>query len=379
MTRRLLLLTALFFATVSTALFGLEITNGKLRLVLTEDTNRFSIYYNTSGSNWTPLFYAQDPRTTILGVLAGNDFYRMGDSSRFKASVTKTSNGGEISWTSQTLTVSQDFAFKTSIGASGADGLLVTVRVTNNTAGPMSVGVRYLIDTYLGEENRIEFMTPGEASMSNETEFSGQQVPAYWISPGDRKLSVALEEVMRGSGVTTPDRVVFANWKRLNDAGWDFTSDPNRNFNLLPYSINDSAVAVYYDAKSVAAGASRTITLLLGQYSAAGWGSVVPVSSTASASANTTTQPNAAVTQLLNQANAAAAPPASSTSQGPSANSPQSDARTAVQTDLSTVNGVLDQIQKMLASPQGVTQSDIDGLRQVLDTLNAKKTQAGLQ
>lgn len=374
MTRRLLFLTALFFATVSTALFGLEITNGKIRLVLTEDTTRFSAYYNTSGNNWTPLFYAQDPRTTTLGVLAGNDLYRMGDSSGFKASVTKTASGGEITWTSPTLKVTESFAFKSSIGASQADGLLVTIRVTNNSNSSLPVGVRYLIDTYLGEQNRIGFMTPGNSSMSNETELSGSQVPDYWVSPGDRKLSVALEDVLRGSGVTLPDKVVFANWKRLNDSGWNFTSDPNRNFNLLPYSINDSAVALYYNPQSLAAGASRTITLLLGQYTAAGWGNVAPASSTAAPAEKSTNQPNAAVTQLLNQANTAASSSANSSS------SPaQSDTRTAVQTDLNTVNGVLDQIQKMLASPQSVSQSDIEGLRQVLDKLNAKKTQAGLQ
>ena len=378
MIRRITVLTAALLMTASASVFALEITKGNMRIDLTENTGRFSAYYKTPKGDWTPLFYAQDSRTTVLGVLVGNDFYRMGDSSRLRDKVSKTASGGEIAWTSDQFSVSEEFAFKTSLGASEADGLLITIKITNNSNSSLKVGARYLIDTYLGEQNRIEFVTPGASSMSHETEFSGSQVPKYWASPNDKKMSVALEAVLRGSGVTTPDRVVFANWKRLNDSGWDFTSDASRNFNLLPYSINDSAVAMYYDAADLAPGATRTITMLLGQYSSAGWGEVVPAAAQASTTPQgSTTTPNAAVTQLLDQASSTpAAAPSQSTA---SSSSPQASTRSLVETDLKTVNGVLDQIQSMLASPQGVSQSDIDGLRQVLDKLNAKKNQAGLQ
>ncbi len=377
MIRRTIVLISALLMAASTSLFALEITKGNMRLDLTENTGRFSAYYKTPKGDWTPLFYAQDSRTTVLGVLVGNDFYRMGDSSRLRDKVSKTPSGGEISWTSDQFSVTENFAFKTSLGASEADGLLITIKITNNSSDSLKVGARYLIDTYLGEQNRIEFVTPTASSMSHETELSGSQVPKYWVSPNDKKMSVALEAVLRGSGVTTPDKVVFANWKRLNDSGWDFTSDPSRNFNLLPYSINDSAVAMYYDAASLAPGATRTITMLLGQYSSAGWGEVVPVAAqTPSSAPSSTAAPNAAVTQLLDQASST---PSAQSSSKASSGSPQASTRALVETDLKTVNGVLDQIQSMLASPQGVSQSDIDGLRQVLDKLNAKKNQAGLQ
>lgn len=377
MNRRIVLLAAGLLLATSTSLFALEITKGNMRLDLTENTGRFSAYYKTPKGDWTPLFYAQDSRTTVLGVLVGNDFYRMGDSSRIRDKVSKTPSGGEISWTSDQFSVTESFAFKSSIGASAADGLLITIKITNNSSAGLKVGARYLIDTYLGEQNRIEFVTPDASSMSHETEWTGSQVAKYWASPNDKKMSVALEAVLRGSGVTTPDRVVFANWKRLNDSGWDYSSDSSRSFNLLPYSINDSAVAMYYDARNLAAGATRTITMLLGQYSAAGWGEVVPAATQASSSPQSTTSaPNAAVTQLLDQASSTPAAPAPSTS---SPSSQEASTRALVETDLKTVNGVLDQIQSMLASPQGVSQSDIDGLRQVLDKLSTKKNQAGLQ
>lgn len=358
---------ALLIAVVGSA-SGLELTNGRMRLVLFDSTDRFSAFYKSAAGEWTPLFYSQDPRTTVLEVKAGNTVYRMGDTSRFQGAVTKTPNGGQIAWTSSELGVSESFSFATSANASEADGVRITIQVTNLSSNPVKIGMRYLIDTYLGEQNRIEFMTPSQGSMTNETQFTGAQVPAYWISPNDSKMSVALEDVMRGAGVTPPDRVIFANWKRLNDSQWSYTYDPSRNFNLLPYSINDSAVALYYDPTDVEPGASRTVTMLLGQYSPGGWGAQPAQASTASSSAATP-----AVTQLLEQASST--PGTSQTSSAPSGGVSTTSPHAAINSDLKTVNGVLQQIQQMLASPGSVSQSDIDVLRQVLDKLNARKSQ----
>ena len=47
--------------------------------------------------------------------------------------------------------------------------------------------------------------------------------------------------------VTSPDKVIFSNWKRLDESGWTLNVKDGRNFNLLPYSINDSAVSHYYE------------------------------------------------------------------------------------------------------------------------------------
>ncbi len=360
--------------TVGAGTYGLELTQGNMRVVLFENTGRFSAYFKSSAGEWTPLFYSQDPRTTVLELLVGNDLYRLGDSSRFRQNVTKTPNGGgQITFTSQKVSVTETFSFAKSANASQADGVRVSLRFTNLSSGSLSVGARYIVDTYLGEQSRIEFVTPTDGSMTNETAFSGSQVPAYWVSPKDKQKSVALEAVLRGSGVTTPNKVIFANWKRLNESNWDYTVDTTRNFNMLPYSINDSAVAMYYDPGQLAAGASRTIELLIGQYSQSGWGAAATSQPTATPAAGSSTTPNPAVT--LDQANTAG--------QGSTSSSTglfsQPATPATIQSDLNTVNGVLLQIQKMLASPDTVSQSDIDGLRQVLDKLNARKTRTGGQ
>jgi hypothetical protein len=376
MIRRLLTAGLLFFATAVTGLFALDLTQGNMKVALSRDTGRFSVSYKPAGGAWTPLFYAQDPRTTVLEVLDGGRLYRMGDSRQFKQTVKKTSTGAEISWTSQDLSVTESFTFMTSTGTAQADGVLISIRMTNNSEAPSTVGARYLIDTYLGEQNRIEFVTPTLASMTNETEFTGSQIPSYWVSPEDRKMSVALEAVMKGSGVTTPNRVIFANWKRLNDSRWNFASNPNRNFNLLPYSINDSAVVMYYDPEVLPAGESKTITMLLGQYSRAGWGGPTFPSPAARPAS---TESNAAEARLADQSSGVSKISGQPAESPHGASLPAADTTMLVEDNLKAVDKVLKEIQKMLDSPRSASQSDVRGLRQVLDKLNADKTRAGLQ
>jgi hypothetical protein len=87
----------------------------------------------------------------------------------------------------------------------------------------------------------------------------------YWLSPSaDAPAEVGLVCITEGSTVTPPDKIVFANWKRLSDASWDYKTSSSRNFNLMPYSINDSAVCMYYDPVDIPASGSREIVLVLG-------------------------------------------------------------------------------------------------------------------
>ena len=69
--------------------------------------------------------------------------------------------------------------------------------------------------------------------------------------------------LLSGSNITDPDRVIIANWKRLNDATWNFEVNQSRDFNLLPYSINDSAIAVYYEPETVPSGTVKSVAFKL--------------------------------------------------------------------------------------------------------------------
>jgi hypothetical protein len=125
--------------------------------------------------------------------------------------------------------------------------------------------MRICLDTYLGEDNLSHFRSDRHPEIRNELTVGGSEMIRYWLSPsGAPPHDTGLVCVTSGSDVTAPDKIVFANWKRLSDASWDYRTSSKRNFNLMPYSINDSAVCMYYDPTDIPAMGSREIVVVLG-------------------------------------------------------------------------------------------------------------------
>lgn len=230
---------------------ALTISNSETELVINEQNGRFSVYALAADGDKTPLLVAEDPRTTMLTVLAGSKIYRMGDSFEFRQAFESTSDTADIVWTSGPLVVTQAFEL---------DGktLSIEVKVENSSEQDLEVGLRYLLDTYLGEKG--EHFAADGLPVEKETDY-------VWVAPYEIESSdgedVSLYVVLSGSGITDPDRVVIANWKRLNDASWTFEANQSRDFNLLPYSINDSAIALYYEPEMVPSSTSKTISFKL--------------------------------------------------------------------------------------------------------------------
>ena len=248
--KRLCVAAALALCGVS--LWALDLTQGRVKLTLHEGIGRFTLSYLTDlkGTSYKPLLVANDPRTTILSLAVGNKVYRMGEGTEFREAVEKTGDGASFVWTSPFMVVREEFSFVSSAGSPLPDGIRMELTVKNTSDQDLGVGVRYLFDTSLGEASYVHFRTDKIAEISREQTLSRQDRAAYWVSPlvGDPE-ALGLMSMLSGPGITPPDRVVFANWKRLSDAPWTYETSPTRTFSLLPYSVNDSAVCQYYDIR----------------------------------------------------------------------------------------------------------------------------------
>jgi hypothetical protein len=234
----------------------LEVSEGRLKLVLHQGMGRFSLYLDG-----VPLFVDQDPRTSGLSLLLDGRVYELGDSGEFKESSEALFDGARFTWTSKRLTVTQTFSFK------GQETLSVAVTLQNNSDRELSVGLRLLLDTYLWEAGFPHFRTDRDREINAEISYAAPDMPAWWSSRSSRSSrapeNLGLLMPLRGEGVTTPDRLVLANWKRLSEALWLYETAPARSFSELPYSINDSAACLYYGPHPLAAGASRTYQMVL--------------------------------------------------------------------------------------------------------------------
>jgi hypothetical protein len=404
---RILLVLAVVVAAV-VPLGALEVSNGLVKLTLHEGIGRFSIagLAKASGGSYTPLLVAQDPRTSMVSLLVADRVIRLGESSDFRESVEKTATGARFTWTSKQLVVTETFTF---IGAPGADiasGVRVDLEVKNTTTRDVTVGVRYLFDTWLGEASSVHFRTDTVAGLSREMTVTGNDRAAYWISPlADDTEGFGFECMLSGEGVTVPDRVVFANWKRLSDAPWSYTTSSARTFSQAPYSMNDSAVGQYYDARPVPRGESMTITLALGRASPAGLTLktvTTQVASTATTVTETTTATEATTTEATTteattteattteattteatttEATTTEATTTEATTETAtetaSGTPPVSETLTTARGDLAEVNGLLKEIDRLLALGADMTADELTALEKAVAALKERASLYG--
>lgn len=349
--RRPLAFIVLILNLLPLSLFGLTIDQGRIRLELHESNGRFSLYYldNIQKEKYVSLLFERDPRTSSTGLLLNNRTVTLGSSNDFEQKVEKTVDGARFVWTSPQLKVTQSFSFVKSDPAGLVDGVAVQTEVVNLSEQIQSVGIHLLLDTYLGESEDAHFVTSDNVKIDTETGYT-LQMPLYWLSPVKDKNFKGFHSVLKGNNISIPDRVVFSNWKRLSETLWNIEVQNRRNFNLLPYSINDSAVAQFYNPMKIASGAKRSITALLGALGN------TPLSLN---TVKTTAQAGSIIDQVL----------------GSSGDTDTSDLLELAQQDLIAVNDIIANIDSLLSFPDEVSQDKIEVIRKALSNLNEKKLQ----
>jgi hypothetical protein len=345
MKKALLLAAVLTYATAQ--LFGLELTEGRLRLTLHESSGRFSVDYkpDLESERYVGLLDNTDPRTSDVRVRDGNNVYRLGDAPRFDLDTEREAGGrAAFVWTSGTLVIRQSFSFVTSDGARLANGVLVRLSVENVSEVTRNIEVRYLFDTHLAESRQAHFITAARDRIRSEAAVTPSASNTWWATPDPEMESVGFQQLIAGDGITRPERVVFGNWKRLSEATYDYTVQEERTFSLLPYSIDDSAAAAYYPEVSLEPGETHVITTLVGNLDRRGY-SEYSVDRTESA-------------ELLDSA-AQEAPP-------------ELDLETA-QRELVSVNDLLDEIDTLLSGEEELDAEDVEVLEEILRQLENRK------
>jgi hypothetical protein len=208
---------------------------------------------------YEPFFADQDPRTSFLTVMVNEKIYRLGESPVFRMRIRNNTLNPAMIFESPFLAVIQEFTFIRTADSALADGIRMNVTLENRGDQPIQAGVRFLLDTNLGENTSTPFMVNQQAVASEFVLDSRREEPS-WISRNNRlgfMGSISQEAAER------PDLIHFANWKRLNEVSWKLAFTQGRNFNYLPYSINDSAVAYYFDSQPLEKGSTRTAAILL--------------------------------------------------------------------------------------------------------------------
>jgi hypothetical protein len=246
---------------------AVEISQGQVRLILHENSARFSLYGLNSEDRYEPFFSAQDNRTSFAAVNVDDRIYRMGESFAFRFRIEDTPNSPAFVFESAFLHVRQEFRFIQTAGSSVSNGIQITFRIKNVQPRQIKVGLRVLLDTHLGEGFGKTPFFINNRGIGGETLMDGGS-ENRWVS---RNETLSLMGSISAPGGKSPDTVHFANWKRLNEAPWKSNFSNGRNFNYPPYSIGDSAVCYYYDPVSLSQDQELSYTIILASEDPAGF------------------------------------------------------------------------------------------------------------
>jgi len=154
------------------------------------------------------------------------------------------------------------------------DTCRVRYKIENKDTVDHRVGLRFLLDTYIGDNDGVPFLLPGRKQLNDTMmDLSGRsQVPDFIQALEKPDLShpgtIAHLQLKLGGAVEPPDRVTLGAWPnaglpdrrcREESTLWDVPL-----FSMQDLKPPDSAVTMYWDARTVPAGTSREVGFAYG-------------------------------------------------------------------------------------------------------------------
>ena len=125
--------------------------------------------------------------------------------------------------------------------------------VRNEDDVTLEIGVRSLLDVKIGRNDGAPYFVPGFGAISKESEFSGADVPPYWLAFESDSFD---PDELRGVGildhpsVSRPDRFWIVGWRNIWEDVWMYDVD------ATAVVTDDSAVAMMWEPRPVDPGAA---------------------------------------------------------------------------------------------------------------------------
>jgi hypothetical protein len=320
---------------------------------------------------YEPFFVDQDPRTSSLSVIVNDRTYRLGEASAFRVRIDgSVPSHPAIVFESSFLRITQEFSFIRNSSAALSGGVRMTVRIENKNEQQLAVGLRFLLDTYLGEKRSSPPFITDVRSISSETVITSGDADRWWVSRND---NLGLMGSIPGTEGMKNNFIHMANWKRLNDVPWRIGYAQGRNFNLLPYSVGDSAVCYYYEPVPLARGEERTVSIQLAVEAEGGL-------------ARYEASSNNQLSRLLQESVRALSPEASRRSGEIPGGSPETSGVYPVPpagsdrpadprwTDLITIRDLLNQLDAYMAAGGTVSEEELAAIELIINRLQSRYT-----
>ena len=152
------------------------------------------------------------------------------------------------------ILVTQILSFVKSTTTGLADTAQIRYRITNQGEKTKKVGTRIMIDTMLGENDGAPFRIKNKAITFDKL-YSKENMPSFWQAFDTlNNPKVTAQGTIKGSGLTPPNRVYFADWGSLADGAWEFDFNPGQEFMRKGEFELDSAMALFWKPQKLSPG-----------------------------------------------------------------------------------------------------------------------------
>lgn len=336
---------------------AVSLARDNIKVTVYPELCTFEIERKIPGTDkFVPVMSTIDPSTSTTTVRIGDKAYKVSDKKYFSSDLMGDENQVVLTYYYPEVLVTQVFTLVKSKGAGEFDGVNVTWRVRNLVEARANVALRFIFDSNLGEGLGVHFSTDGHPRISSETEISGDYLDSYVLTKGrDNSLGI----LFKVEGFEAPERIIFANWKRLNSAYWDFSTIPGRNFSYMPYSVNDSAVAFYWPSRILEPNEEYKAALVFTGSGVETFAQAEPVEDSVPVQTGET-KPGSGI-------------PGPVTGVNPGPVSVQSGGDSYVDYTAMTVDEIIERLDYLLKNPQEARASELIELEAYLNILEQKK------
>ncbi len=253
-----------------------ELSNKYISVRVYKDSGRFSIKTvkgssDEKGDDNKQILYDDNSPTsfTTIALDDGDDVYKYGSSDGWFIRKPEVYGNSIISkWKVDDCEITQIISLTSGDKKIIKNSVKIYYEAKNIYRKSQKIGIRIVLDTLLGDSDSIPYMIPGNSKIDDETEFKDKEVPIFWYSFDQlKKPKIRSIGTLDAPDLVMPDRILFTNWKRLDNNIWKFKYDSGRSFKRSLLGRRDSAVALYYNIKDIEPGKSYIASTKYGVYS----------------------------------------------------------------------------------------------------------------
>lgn len=277
MRRVIIIFISIFLVTSSLYSFSplVKLTNEYIKIIGHPESGRFII--KTTGGDPeldtdqnADLLKEEYPPTSLTTLRIDERDYIFGDTGAGYFVTRLMERDGKMIcvWSARNIEITQILKIVKGPTTGRMDTVEISYIIWNKDSREHNIGIRIMLDTYLGGNDNVPFKLPGIGDVTTETALYKDNIPDYWYAFDNLiNPNIRVQGTLKVAGANNPDKVIFANWGKIRKNLWDFVIEKGKPF-LRPSGEPDSAIAIYWFPRKFNPNDTFTVATYYGLYGA---------------------------------------------------------------------------------------------------------------